>query len=73
LSFSKDALKAIAEEAMKRKSGARGLRSIMENAMLDIMYEIPDMEGVKECIISQDVIMNGKAPMIVYERKTSQA
>ena len=73
LSFSKDALKAIAEEAMKRKSGARGLRSIMENVMLDIMYEIPDMEGVKECIISQDVIMNGKAPMIVYERKTSQA
>ena len=73
LSFSKEALKAIAKEAMKRKSGARGLRSIMENVMLDIMYEIPDMEGVKECIISQDVIMNGKAPMIVYERKTSQA
>ncbi|HQI02433.1 MAG TPA: ATP-dependent Clp protease ATP-binding subunit ClpX [Deltaproteobacteria bacterium] len=73
LSFSKDALKAIAEEAMKRKSGARGLRSIMENIMLDIMYEIPDMEGVKECIIGQDVILNGKAPMIVYERKTSQA
>jgi ATP-dependent Clp protease ATP-binding subunit ClpX len=73
LSFSKDALKAIAEEAMKRKSGARGLRSIMENVMLDIMYEIPDMEGVKECIIGQDVILNGKAPMIVYERKTSQA
>jgi ATP-dependent Clp protease ATP-binding subunit ClpX len=73
LSFSTDALKAIAEEAMKRKSGARGLRSIMENVMLDIMYEIPDMEGVKECIIGQDVIMNGKAPMIVYERKTSQA
>jgi len=73
LGFSKDALKAIAEEAMKRKSGARGLRSIMENVMLDIMYEIPDMEGVKECIIGQDVILNGKAPMIVYERKTSQA
>ncbi|MFY9396928.1 MAG: ATP-dependent Clp protease ATP-binding subunit ClpX [Desulfomonilia bacterium] len=73
LSFSKDALKAIAEEAMKRKSGARGLRSIMENIMLDIMYEIPDMEGVKECIIGQDVVLSGKAPMIVYERKTSQA
>ncbi len=73
LNFSKDALKAIAEEAMKRKSGARGLRSIMENVMLDIMYEIPDMEGVKECIIGQDVILSGKAPMIVYERKTSQA
>ncbi len=73
LSFSKDALKAVAEEAMKRKSGARGLRSIMENVMLDIMYEIPDMDGVKECIIGHDVILNGKAPMIVYERKTSQA
>ena len=73
LTFSTDALKAIAEEAMKRKSGARGLRSITENVMLDIMYEIPDMEGVKECIISQDVIMKGKSPMIVYERKTSQA
>ncbi len=45
LSFSKDALKAIAEEAMKRKSGARGLRSIMENVMLDIMYEIPTWKG----------------------------
>ena len=73
LSFSTDALKVIAEEAMKRKSGARGLRSIMENVMLDIMYEIPDMESVKECIISQDVILKGKAPMIVYERKSSQA
>ncbi|HOO36775.1 MAG TPA: ATP-dependent Clp protease ATP-binding subunit ClpX [Deltaproteobacteria bacterium] len=73
LTFSTDALKAIAEEAMKRKSGARGLRSITENVMLDIMYEIPDMEGVKECIISQDVILKGKPPMIVYERKTSQA
>jgi len=73
LSFSKEALKAIAKEAMKRKSGARGLRSIMENVMLDIMYEIPDMDGVKECIIGHDVILHGKAPMIVYERKTSQA
>ncbi len=73
LTFSTDALKVIAEEAMKRKSGARGLRSIMENVMLDIMYEIPDMESVKECIISQDVILKGKAPMIVYERRSSQA
>jgi len=73
LTFTKDALKAIAEEAMKRKSGARGLRSIMEGIMLDIMYEIPDMEGVKECIISQDVVLKGKPPIIVYERKTSQA
>ncbi|HOG85076.1 MAG TPA: ATP-dependent Clp protease ATP-binding subunit ClpX [Deltaproteobacteria bacterium] len=73
LTFTKDALKAIAAEATKRKSGARGLRSIMEGIMLDIMYEIPDMEGVKECIISQDVVLKGKPPIIVYERKTSQA
>jgi ATP-dependent Clp protease ATP-binding subunit ClpX len=73
VTFSKDALKAIAEQAMKRKSGARGLRSIMEGVMLDIMYEIPDLEGVKECHISQDVIFKGNSPMIVYERKTSQA
>jgi ATP-dependent Clp protease ATP-binding subunit ClpX len=73
LTYTKDALKAISEEAMKRKSGARGLRSIMENIMLDIMYEIPDMEGVKECIISQDVVLKDKPPIIVYERKTSQA
>jgi ATP-dependent Clp protease ATP-binding subunit ClpX len=73
LTYTKDALKAISEEAMKRKSGARGLRSIMENIMLDIMYEIPDMESVKECIISQDVVLKGKPPIIVYERKTSQA
>jgi ATP-dependent Clp protease ATP-binding subunit ClpX len=45
----------------------------MEGVMLDIMYEIPDLEGVKECHISQDVIFKGNSPMIVYERKTSQA
>jgi ATP-dependent Clp protease ATP-binding subunit ClpX len=73
ITFTKDALKAVATEAMKRKSGARGLRSIMEGIMLDIMYDIPDMEGVKECIISQDVVLKGKPPIIVYERKTSQA
>jgi len=73
LTFTKDALKSVATEAMKRKSGARGLRSIMEGIMLDIMYDIPDMEGVKECIISQDVVLKGKPPIIVYERKSSQA
>ncbi|HDP25636.1 MAG TPA: ATP-dependent Clp protease ATP-binding subunit ClpX [Deltaproteobacteria bacterium] len=73
LTFTKEALKSISEEAMKRKSGARGLRSIMESVMLEIMYDIPDMEGVKECIIGQDVILKAKPPMIVYERKSSQA
>ena len=73
LTFTDEALKSIAGEAMKRKSGARGLRSIMENVMLDIMYDIPDMEAVKECIIDKDVILEAKSPMIVYEGKTSRA
>jgi ATP-dependent Clp protease ATP-binding subunit ClpX len=73
LSFSKDALKTIAEQAMKRKSGARGLRSIMESVMLNIMYDIPDMDGVKECHISQEVISKGISPLIVFERNTKQA
>jgi ATP-dependent Clp protease ATP-binding subunit ClpX len=73
LSFSKDALKTIAEQAMKRKSGARGLRSIMESIMLNIMYDIPDMDGVKECHISQEVILKGILPLMVFERNTKQA
>ena len=73
LSFSKDALKTIAEQAMKRKSGARGLRSIMESVMLNIMYDIPDMDGVKECHISQEVILKGIVPLMVFERNTKQA
>ncbi|MCD6570094.1 MAG: ATP-dependent Clp protease ATP-binding subunit ClpX [Deltaproteobacteria bacterium] len=73
LKFSTEALKAVAEMAMKRGSGARGLRSIMENIMLDIMYDIPDMEGVEECLIGQEVVLNKQSPVIVYERKKSQA
>jgi len=73
LTFTPDALKAVATEAMKRKSGARGLRSIMERVMLDVMYDIPDMDAVKECVVGPDVILDNKQPLIVYERKTNQA
>jgi len=69
LKFSPEALKAIAKLAMKHGSGARGLRSIMENVMLDIMYDIPDMDGVEECLIGQEVVLNKQAPVIMYERK----
>lgn len=62
LSFDKDALIAIAKQAMKRKTGARGLRSIIENALLDTMYELPSMTDVKEVIVDADVIMQSKAP-----------
>ncbi len=57
LKFTEGAIKAVAEEALKRKSGARGLRSILENSMLDIMYEIPSMTNVRECIVSEEVVL----------------
>ncbi|RPJ82938.1 MAG: ATP-dependent Clp protease ATP-binding subunit ClpX, partial [Deltaproteobacteria bacterium] len=56
LRFTDSALSAIAKEAMKRKSGARGLRSILESCMLNIMYEIPSMENVKECMVGEEVV-----------------
>lgn len=62
LVFTEDALSAIAQMSLKRKTGARGLRSVIENAMMDIMYEIPSMKGVKKCIIDREVITEGKAP-----------
>lgn len=67
LRFTEGALVAVAHEATKRKSGARGLRSILENAMLDIMYELPSKVGVRECVISEEVILNKEEPIILYE------
>ncbi|MBI1920554.1 MAG: ATP-dependent Clp protease ATP-binding subunit ClpX [Geobacter sp.] len=67
LKFTDGALVAIAREALKRKSGARGLRSILENAMLDIMYDIPSQNMVREVVISEEVINNKEKPIIVYE------
>ncbi|MBU0673539.1 MAG: ATP-dependent Clp protease ATP-binding subunit ClpX [Proteobacteria bacterium] len=67
LRFTEGAMTAIASEAMKRKSGARGLRSVMEEAMLDAMYELPSEVGVKECVISEQVILNGDYPVVLYE------
>ncbi len=51
---------------MKRKSGARGLRSVMEEAMLDVMYDLPSKENVQECVISEQVINDGDYPVILY-------
>jgi len=73
LSFTKEALRAIAKEAMRRHAGARGLRSIMENAMLDIMYEVPYREGVKECKITDGVILRGETPILSFEREKRSA
>ena len=73
LKFKPEALWAVAREATKRKSGARGLRAILEDVMLEIMYDIPSQENVKECIISEEVISKRKKPLILYESKTKSA
>jgi ATP-dependent Clp protease ATP-binding subunit ClpX len=73
LRLTDSALTAIAQEAVKRKSGARGLRAIMEACMLDIMYEIPSAENVKECVIGEDVILNSEEPILLYEQTKKQA
>nr|WP_216626956.1 ATP-dependent Clp protease ATP-binding subunit ClpX [Corallococcus exercitus] len=73
LSFTKEALRAIAREAMRRHSGARGLRAIMEDAMLEIMYDVPFREGVKECKITEQVITKHEPPQIVMEKEKKTA
>ena len=67
LKFTDGALVAIAAEALKRSTGARGLRSILENAMLDVMYDIPSQDRVKEVVINEEVISRGAQPIILYE------
>ena len=67
LKFTDSALVAVAKEAARRKTGARGLRSILEEAMLDIMYDIPSQEHVKEVVIGEDVILKKNMPLIVYD------
>ncbi|MDX2493574.1 MAG: ATP-dependent Clp protease ATP-binding subunit ClpX [Desulfuromusa sp.] len=67
LKFTDGALVAIAQEALTRKTGARGLRSILENAMLDVMYDIPSQDRVKEVVLNEDVITKGVKPTIIYD------
>jgi ATP-dependent Clp protease ATP-binding subunit ClpX len=73
LRMTDSALTAIAAEALKRKSGARGLRAIMEKCMLDIMYDIPSIENVKECVIGEDVVLQNEDPILLYEQTKKQA
>ncbi|HID55801.1 TPA: ATP-dependent Clp protease ATP-binding subunit ClpX [Candidatus Poribacteria bacterium] len=68
-----DALRAIAREAMRRGSGARGLKSILENALLDVMYKLPSLEGVRECVITSDVILKGEDPIFIYDHEEEKA
>ncbi|MBN2511062.1 MAG: ATP-dependent protease ATP-binding subunit ClpX [Spirochaetales bacterium] len=71
LIFEEEAIDAIAQEALDRKTGARGLRSIVENIMLEIMYELPSMEGEKKVIVSKDVIVHRTKPEIILSKKSA--
>ena len=73
LRFSADALRAVARQALKRKSGARGLRSILESVMLDLMYEIPSRNDVEECLINEEVIDQGAKPLLVLKQEAESA
>ncbi len=67
IEFREDALRAVARKAMERKTGARGLRSILENVLLDTMYELPSMENVTKVVIDEAVIKGESKPLIIYE------
>ncbi len=73
LRFSEGALRSVASQALRRKSGARGLRSILENVMLDLMYEIPSRDDVEECVINEEAIEQGSKPLLVLKREAESA
>ena len=73
LRFTSDGLRAVARQAMTRKTGARGLRSILENAMLDLMYEIPSKRTIREVVVNADVIDNKEKPSLLYRQQVESA
>ncbi|MEI7639179.1 MAG: ATP-dependent Clp protease ATP-binding subunit ClpX, partial [Syntrophus sp. (in: bacteria)] len=64
---------AVAKLATERKTGARGLRSILENTMLEIMYELPSRRDMRECVISEDVVINRENPILIFESASETA
>jgi ATP-dependent Clp protease ATP-binding subunit ClpX len=73
LKFTDDAVAAVAREAMKRGTGARGLRAVLEEVMLEVMYELPSLPALKECIITREVILNKDRPILISEQKEQSA
>ena len=73
LRFTDGALSAVARQALERKSGARGLRSILEAVMLDLMYDIPSRDDVEECVINEEVIEQGQEPLLVLKQEAESA
>ena len=72
LTITLDALKAIAKKAIERRTGARGLRSIMEGILLDTMYELPGLKGVEEVVIGPEVVDGGAKPLKIYTERAEE-
>ena len=72
LSFTDDALEAIAKKAIERKTGARGLRSIVEAMLLDTMFDLPTLDGVQEVVISEEVIEGSARPLYIYADRADE-
>jgi len=73
LRFTECALRAIASQAQDKKAGARGLRSIIENAMLETMYNVPSEPDIREVVVSEKTITVGESPLIIYQNDEAQA
>ncbi len=71
LQFNEEAMRAIVRKAIEQKTGARGLRSILEDIMLDIMYELPNLQNARECVITKEVVEEGESPVVMYEKKSA--
>ena len=72
LKFTQPALEAVAEKALNRKTGARGLRSIIEESMLDIMYQIPSQKNIRECTVTKKVIEKNEVPILITENQNQK-
>ena len=73
LRFTDGAMKAIAKKAVQRKTGARGLRAILEEVMLDLMYDVPSQQNVKEVVINEEVINSRESAILLYEKEEKEA
>ena len=73
LRFTEGAVRAVAQAATERKAGARGLRAILERLMLDVMYEVPSADNVKECVISEECVLNDQQPLLVFSEEKELA
>jgi ATP-dependent Clp protease ATP-binding subunit ClpX len=73
LRVQEQALQAVAQKALERKTGARGLRAILENIMLEVMYDVPSEPNIKEVVISEDTVLKGEKPLVVYQAQAESA